>query len=196
MCFDSSQALKNNPQKKSTTYKEADPHKRKEFINQLSKKPSKKLVYIDEAGIDKFITRSHAWAQLGLRAYAKISGKRYARESFIAGLMNGEVISPFCFQGICDTEIINYWFENILLPEVGPGCTIVLDNAKFHKSPSTEKLVNRFDCELLFLPPYSPDLNPIEHTWSQLKAIIRKSISKFKTLAQAIDFAFRSIIQI
>lgn len=117
------------------------------------------------------------------------------RESFVAGLLNGKVISPFCFQGVCDTEVFNYWLENLLLPNIGHGYTLVLDNAKFHKSVSTEKLVNKHKCDLLFLPPYSPDLNPIENSWSQIKAIIRKAVSKFKTLADTIDFAFRSIIQ-
>jgi transposase len=118
------------------------------------------------------------------------------RESFISGLLNGNVISPFCFQGGCDTEVFNYWLENMLLPKLGPGYTLILDNAKFHKSISTKKLVNRFQCELLFLPPYSPDLNPIEKIWSQLKAIIKKTKDKFSSLAESIDFAFRSIIQI
>lgn len=118
------------------------------------------------------------------------------RESFVAGLWNGNVISPLCFKGGCDTEVFNYWLENILLPKIGPGNTLILDNAKFHKSVSTEKLVKSYQCELLFLPPYSPDLNPIEKIWSQLKSIIRKTKGKFNSLSESIDHAFRSIIQI
>ncbi len=164
------------------------------FIEDLSQKDADKLIYIDEAGIDKFITREYAWSILGTRAHAEISGKRFMRESFVAGLLNQKVISPFCFQGGCDTEVFNYWLENILLPNVGGGYTLVLDNARFHKSVSTENLIKKFDCDVLFLPPYSPDLNPIENIWSQIKSIIRKTTNAFKTLSESIDFAFKSII--
>ena len=84
----------------------------------------------------------------------------------------------------------------MLLPELTPGTTLILDNASIHKSEKTKDLISSYNCKLIFLPPYSPDLNPIEKVWAQLKAIIRKSIKSFKSLSDAIDFAFRSIIQI
>lgn len=195
MCLHSFKKIGANSQKKSTTYRESDQEKRKEFIEILSTKDDKKLIYLDEAGIDRFITRDFARSLKGTRAHDEISGKRYMRESFIAGFLDKKVISPFCFEGACDTDVFNYWLENILLPQVGAGYILVLDNAKFHKSVSTKNLVKKFGCEILFLPPYSPDLNPIEKIWAQIKSIIRKVKNKFETLSDSIDFAFRSIIQ-
>ena len=84
----------------------------------------------------------------------------------------------------------NYWLENCLLPTLGPGYTIVMDNAAFHKSEKTKILIEKARCNLLFLPPYSPDLNPIEKFWANLKAKIRKCIRRFPSLADAIDNAF------
>ena len=85
---------------------------------------------------------------------------------------------------------LNYWLENCLLPTLGPGYTIVMDNAAFHKSEKTKILIEKARCNLLFLPPYSPDLNPIEKFWANLKAKIRKCIRRFPSLADAIDNAF------
>lgn len=78
------------------------------------------------------------------------------------------------------------------MPAVGPGHTLVMDNAAFHKSEDTKILIENADCQFLFLPPYSPDLNPIEKFWANLKARIRKIIGGFSTLAEAIDEAFRN----
>ena len=69
-----------------------------------------------------------------------------------------------------------------------------MDNASIHKSDETIKLIEQANCKILFLPPYSPDLNPIEKVWARIKAKIRKTIDSFKSLSDAIDFAFRSII--
>lgn len=69
-----------------------------------------------------------------------------------------------------------------------------MDNAAFHKSEQTKKIIADAQCNLLFLPPYSPDLNPIEKLWANLKAKIKKIVGQFNNLAGAIDHAFQSII--
>lgn len=149
------------------------------------------MVYIDESGIDKFISREYGWGLRGHKIIGEISGRRYARESFIAGQLQNKVIAPFCYTGTCDSHLFNFWLENFLLPEIGPGYTLIMDNAAFHKSEHTRILIKSAGCELLFLPPYSPDLNPIEKFWANLKAKIKKIIGNFETLAEAIDVAFK-----
>ena len=180
--------------KKTTRYAERDDEKRRLFIEECSKYNAEQCVYIDESGIDKFISRQYGWGKKGQPVIGEISGKRYARESFIAGLVGNKVVSPFCYQGTCDSKLFNLWLESYLLPALGPGYVIIMDNAAFHKSEQTKKIIADAQCTLLFLPPYSPDLNPIEKLWANLKAYIKKIIGQFNTLARAIDYAFQSII--
>jgi transposase len=78
------------------------------------------------------------------------------------------------FEGTCNTEVFNQWLEHMLLPQLASGSTIVLDNASFHKSQQTRRLVEHCGCQLLYLPPYSPDLNPIEKLWANLRRRWRK----------------------
>ena len=125
--------------------------------------------------------------------YGEVSGKRYARESFIAGLNNGQIIAPFCYKGTCDTHLFNFWVSNFLVPSLLPGQIVMMDNATFHKSELTKNLIEQANCKLVFLPAYSPDLNPIEKFWANLKNKIKKIISNFSTLAEAVDYVFRSI---
>lgn len=148
-------------------------------------------MHIDESGIDKFIYREYGWALRGKKVLGEISGKRYARESFVAGLHEGKIIAPFCYKGTCDTRLFNFWLTNFLLPTLTPGHIIIMDNATFHKSEKTRQLIENAGCQLLFLPPYSPDLNPIEKCWANMKSNIKKVITQFLTLAEAIDYVFQ-----
>jgi transposase len=93
-----------------------------------------------------------------------------------------------------DNILFNFWLANFLLPEIGRGKTIILDNAAFHKSQQTESIINDAGCNLIFLPAYSPDFNPIEKFWANLKKTIKCNINKFQTLQGAIDHAFQGIV--
>ncbi len=192
MCFNSFETAKNYSKKKSIFYKERDDIKRTAFLTELAKHDPRKLVYIDESGIDKFVSREYGRSKRGQKIMGSVSGRRYARESFIAGQIQNKIIAPFCYTGTCDSNLFNFWLENFLLPALGSGYIVIMDNAAFHKSEITKSLIENAGCQLLFLPPYSPDFNPIEKFWANFKAKIRKIISGFSTLAEAIDEAFRS----
>lgn len=172
------QTFKYHAKKKTTLYKERNEEKRAEFKKQLEQIDPEKLVYIDEAGIDNRLFREYGRAPRGQKIYAEIPGKKRERVSVIGGLMKGTFLAPFTFQGGCNADVFNAWLENVLLPNLPKGTTIIMDNAAFHKSVKTRELIESFGCYLLFLPTYSPDLNPIEHWWHKIKSILRPLIQK------------------
>lgn len=159
-------------------------------MENILNEPKENLVYIDESGIDTYLNNPWVYSIRGKQVYGEVSGKRYDRESFIAAKVGTEVIAPMCFKGTCNTEVFNIWIKNVLIPELKPGQIVIMDNATFHKSKKTKELIESVGCSILFLPPYSPDLNPIEKFWANLKARIKSSLINFKSLSDAIDYAF------
>ena len=92
----------------------------------------------------------------------------------IAGLCGRQIIAPVIFEGTCDTEVFLSYVEQILIKELKEGQIVVMDNINFHKNPKVKELIRSVGCSILFLPTYSPDLNPIEHYWFKAKHQIRK----------------------
>jgi transposase len=147
------------------------------------------LVYIDESGVDSHLHKEYCWAPKGQVVLSRQSGKRFARESFLAAKCGKKILAPMCFNGTCNTELFNAWLEQMLVPELIPGQILIMDNASFHKSSRTKSIIEAAGCKLKFLPAYSPDLNPIENFWALLKAKLKSYINKFASLAEAIDYS-------
>jgi transposase len=122
--------------------------------------------------------------------FGPISGLSYSRESFIAAKVEERIVPPFCYKGTCATLLFNIWLKEFLIPELKPGQVVILDNASFHKSEESKRLIEGAGCKILFLPAYSPDLNPIEIFWANFKKMVQTSLEKLETLAKAIDFSF------
>lgn len=182
-----------SPIKKTLLYKERDENLRREFQEKIQFIAKDRLVFLDESGIDSFVSRHFGRAHRGEKIQGEVSGKRYARKSFIAAKMGSAIIAPMIFEGTCNSELFETWIEKVLVQQLAPGKVIIMDNATFHKSAKAKKLIEQAGCELLFLPPYSPDLNPIEKFWAYLKKCIREVIANFRTLEQAIVFAFKTV---
>ena len=83
------------------------------------------------------------------------------------------------------------WVEYFLVKELHPVDTVVVDNTAFHKSEKTKKIIEKANCNLIFLQAYSPDLNPIETLWANFKANVKNFISKISSLVETIDYVFR-----
>jgi transposase len=92
----------------------------------------------------------------------------------IAALNKKKIIAPLTFEGHCNKEVFEAWFEQFLTPNLKPGQTVILDNAAFHKSNKINNLAERVGAEILYLPPYSPDFNEIEHQWFAIKIELGK----------------------
>jgi transposase len=131
--------------------------------------------YLDECGVDHRRYREYGRAPRGERIYEPVAGRRRERTSVIAACQNGKLVAPLTFAGTCNTEVVDAYFAQVLLPVLPPGSVIVLDNARFHQSPTTAALVAAAGCALWFLPAYSPDLNPIEHLWATSRPTCAKA---------------------
>lgn len=129
----------------------------------------------------------------GKEVPGEISGKRFARQSVISALFNGKFFAPMCFEGTCDASLFNVWLKQMLIPNLTPGQVLILDNASFHKSVESQKLIEAAGCKILFLPPYSPDLNSIEKYWANMKKKVRELLKKTKTFTEALDEAVLSM---
>lgn len=134
----------------------------------------------------------YGYNECGQRFHALKSGKRTGRVSMIAALCNQELFAPFTFEGCCNRNVFELWLEVVLIPALRPGQTLVLDNATFHKGGRIAEMVEAAQCHLLYLPPYSPDLNKIERCWSWIKARIRHCIEQFDSLHDAMDSVLKS----
>lgn len=95
------------------------------------------------------------------------------------------------FEGHCNTAVVEAWIYHELRPLLKKGQTVIMDNARFHKSKNIEKMIIEAGCELLYLPSYSPDFNEIEHQWFPIKNKIRKYISHSFSLEEAVQNAFK-----
>jgi transposase len=148
------------------------------------------LGYLDERGVDEARYRPYARAPRGTKVFGEISGTNTQRSSLIAALNASQLLASMRFEGYGDTGVFTAWLEHALLPELRPGQTVLMDNASFHKSPTTKALIESQGCRLKYLPTYSPDLNPIEPQWAILKARLRKHQRPHQSLEKAIDTIF------
>ena len=157
------------------------------FRRALEALAGREVFYLDECGVEHRLHQEYGRAPRGERLYAEVAGGQRRRTSIISVSQNSKLVAPFVFEGSCNRDVVDTCFEKVLLPALPKGSVIVLDNASFHKSPSTQKLVADAGCELLFLPTYSPDLNPIEHLWARLKAALRRLLPESKNPTRTIS---------
>ena len=143
-------------------------------------------MFLDESGIEDNAAPLYGWSVKGTRCYSKRAYQHKRRVSMIAGLCSKEVIAPVVFEGTCDTDAFLSYVEQILIKELKVGQVVVMDNINFHKNPKVKELIEKAGCSILFLPTYSPDLNPIEHYWFKVKHQIRKVACQFQDFLEAV----------
>lgn len=119
--------------------------------------------------------RTHGYSLRGKRCYGVQDWGARGRTNVIGALLGTILLTVSLFQATIDTSVFNAWLAEDLIPKLPPASVVVMDNATFHKNEATRRLLESRGHTLLYLPPYSPDLNPIEHKWAQAKKLRRKT---------------------
>ena len=176
--------------KKIKRYVERCEAKREVFHNLIKPLPKDRLYYIDECGIDTYIYREYVYAPRGKAVAGAISGKKFKRTNIVAARCIDNIVAPMIYDGTTDSVLFEYWFENYLLKAIPKGSYCILDNATFHRKSKLHALAARADCTVIFLPPYSPDLNPIEKFWAWLKRQLRKILPSHDEFLDALCACF------
>ena len=152
---------------------------------------SENLVYVDESGIDKCLHREYAYAPRGEKIIESVLGRKFQRTNIIAAKMGDKILAPMQYNGTTDASLFEFWFEQWLLPCLPENAVIIMDNASFHSKKNLTRIAETHHRQIIFLPPYSPELNPIEKFWHTLKYWLRMNISHYHSLDDAISAAFQ-----
>ncbi len=134
-----------------------------------------RLIFVDETWAKTNMTRTHGRAKRGQRLVARVPHGRWLTMTFLAGLRTDGITAPCVIDGPINGTIFLAWVKQFLVPTLKPGDVVVLDNLGSHKSQTVRRAIRQAGAHLLFLPPYSPDLNPIEQAFTKLKTLLRKA---------------------
>jgi transposase len=134
-----------------------------------------RLVFIDETGTSTNMTRLRGRARRGCRVIGRVPWGHWKITTFVAALRHDGVTAPFVIDRAMTSAIFIEYVRQCLVPTLKPGDIVVMDNLQPHKNPTVHELITAAGAELRLLPPYSPDLNPIEQAFAKLKAHLRKA---------------------
>jgi len=152
------------------------------------------LVFIDESGAKTNMTRLYSRAKQGQRAVDDAPSGHWSTTTMISSMRLDGSTACMVVDGATSKDIFQAYVEHILLPTLKAGDIVVLDNLSAHKNKTVREMIESVGAELWFLPPYSPDLNPIEKMWSKIKAILRTLKARTEeTLINAIAKALDAI---
>lgn len=137
-------------------------------------KAPERVVFIDETSVKTNMTRLRGRSKCGTRLNASAPFGAWGTQTFIAGLTQDQLIAPWVIKGAMDGAAFNTYVREVLVPEIKPGTVVICDNLATHRNKEAAEALRAHGCWFLYLPPYSPDLNPIEQAFSKLKAHLRK----------------------
>ena len=152
----------------------------------------KRLVFIDETWAKTNMTRTHGRCPRGRRLVAKVPHGRWRTLTFLAALRHDRIDAPCVLDGPINGLSFRAYVEQFLVPTLAPGDIVIMDNLGSHKGRIVRRILRAAGARLLFLPPYSPDLNPIEQVFSKLKTLLRKAAERtitatWKRIGQLLD---------
>jgi transposase len=166
---------------------------RDDFKERLKAWKAARLLFIDEAGSHIGMTRDYARAPRGQRAHDNVPRNRGTVTTMLGALGIEGVVAMMTIEGATDAAVFEAFVAHLLVPQLKPGDIVVWDNVGAHKPPRIRQLVEAAGATVVFLPPYSPDFNPIEECWSKLKGILKSLAARTR---QALDGAIAQAMKL
>ena len=137
-----------------------------------------RFVFLDETGATTSMTRRYGWGERGERLVDAAPYGPWKTTTFVAGLRRSGLIAPFVLDGPINRHAFETYVARVLVPELRPGDVVIMDNLPSHKGSRVRELIEAKGASLRYLPPYSPDFNPIENAFAKLKALLRKAAER------------------
>jgi transposase len=134
-----------------------------------------RLVFLDETWATTNMARRYGRAPRGERVMASVPHGHWMTSTFVAGLREDAITAPLVIDGAMNGETFRAYIEQFLAPTLAPGDIVIMDNLPSHKVAGVREAIEARGASLIYLPPYSPDLNPIEQAFAKLKALLRKA---------------------
>ena len=159
-----------------------------------SKIDPKRLVFVDEMGTNTSLSVLRAWSRRGQRAYCSVPRNRGPNTTLLSSMTTEGMGPSLAVEGTTTGAVFEAYVERVLCPVLRPGQIVVMDNLSAHKGERVRELIEGRGCEVLYLPPYSPDLNPIEEAFAKIKGILRKAEARNReVLIEAIGRAISAV---
>jgi transposase len=181
-------------QKKTLAASERDEEARAAWRAASAQLDPQQLVFVDESGTNISLTRVYGWAPHDHRASGSVPRNHGKNTTLVAALAPDGLHEPWLIEGAMDTDSFAWYIAEQLAPTLRPGQVVVMDNLSAHKADRIRLAIEARGCQLLFLPPYSPDFTPIEQAFSKIKAILRGLGARTKeALQEAVRLAIEAI---
>ena len=167
---------------------EENRRRREAFLIRLRSISPEELIYLDESGVSTQMTRRYARAPRGVRVHQTTPEGNWKILTILGAMSLRGMIATMTIEAATDAEIFLAYLDHVLCPALRPGNVVVMDNLSSHKVTGVRERIEAAGAQLLYLPPYSPDLNPIEKAWAKLKQLLRTAKARTAhALEQAIE---------
>jgi transposase len=173
---------------------ERDEWLRAAWRTMISTLDAQRLVFVDEMGTNTSLGPIYAYSLRGHRAYAKVPRNRGPNTTLLSSMSLEGMGPSLAVEGSINREVFEAYVERVLAATLRPGQIVVMDNLSAHKGKRVREIIEKRGCVLLYLPPYSPDFNPIEEAFSKVKGLLRKAAARSReALVEAMGAALAAV---
>jgi transposase len=153
-----------------------------------------RFVFVDEMGAHTSLSSIYAYSPKGQRAYCSVPRNRGPNTTLLSCMSVEGMGASLAVEGATNRDVFEAYVERVLAPKLRPGQVVVMDNLTAHKGERVRELIEGRECELLYLPPYSPDFNPIEEAFAKIKGVLREAEARTReALVEAMGTAISAV---